>query len=87
MHLISFKLKHVWFSSTTARLTQLSWPRGAETRQRPYIVHAGDGYKVRYCKGEVLIALVLVLDIMPLAIIYMVAYIYGKWLKVRCFIN
>ena len=29
-------------------------------------------------KGEVLIALVLVLDVMPLAIIYMVIYIYSK---------
>ena len=47
----------------------------------------GDGYKVKYYKGEVLIALVLVLDIIPLAIIYIVACVYSKWLKVRCFIN
>ena len=36
----------------------------------------GDGYKVRYCNKKVLITLVLVLDIMPLAIIYVVIYIY-----------
>ena len=70
-----------------ARLVRLSWPRGAKIRQRPCIVHAGDGYKVRYYKGEVLITLVLVLDVMPLAIIYAVACVYSKWLRVRCFIN
>ena len=42
------------------------------------MVRTGDGYKVRRYKGKVLIALVLVLDIIPLAIIYMVAYIYSK---------
>jgi hypothetical protein len=47
-------------------------------RRWPYIVCAGDKYKVRYYKGEVLITLVLVLDITPLAIIYIVAYIYSK---------
>ena len=56
-------------------------------RRRPCIVRVGDKYKVKYYKGEVLIALVLVLDVMPLAIIYMVACVYGKWLKVKCFIN
>ena len=71
-------LGRVWFSSTTARLARFSRPRGAETRRRPYIVRAGDGYKVRRCEGEVLITLVLVLDIIPLAIIRAVAYIYSK---------
>ena len=47
-------------------------------RQWPCIVRAGDGYKVRRYGGEVLIALVLVLDVMPLAIIYMVACVYSK---------
>ena len=70
-----------------ARLARLSRPRGAEMRRRPCTVRAGDRYKVKYYKGEVLIALVSVLDIMPLAVIYIVAYIYGKWLKVRCFIG
>ena len=51
------------------------------------MVRVGDRCEVRRCKGEVLIALVLVLDIMPLAIIYMVIYVYSKWLKVRCFIS
>ena len=70
-----------------ARLTRLSWPRGAETRRRPCTVRVGDGCEVRCCKGEVSITLVSVLDIMPLAIIYIVACVYGKWLKVKCFIN
>ena len=61
-----------------ARLARLSRPRGAETRQQPYIVRAGDGYKIRRYKGEVLITLVLVLNIIPLAIIYAVACAYGK---------
>ena len=47
----------------------------------------GDRCKVRYYKREVLIALVSVLDIMPLAIIYIVAYVYSKWLKVKCLIG
>ena len=51
------------------------------------MVRVGDRYKVRHYKEEVSIALVLVLDVMPLAIIYAVAYIYSKWLKVRCLIN
>ena len=74
------------FSAIT-RLTRLSRPRGAEIRRRPCIVRVGDKYKVRYYKREVLIALVSVLDIMPLAIIYAVTCVYSKWLKVRCFIN
>ena len=81
------QLRHVWFSSTIARLARLSWPRGAEIKWRPCTVRAGDGCKVRCYKGEVLITLVLVLDIMPLAVIYAVIYIYSKWLRVRCFIN
>ena len=56
-------------------------------RRQPCIVHAGDGYKVRHYKGEVLITLVLVLNIMPLAVIHIVAYIYSKWLRVRCLIS
>ena len=61
-----------------ARLARLSRPRGAETRRRPYTVRAGDRYKVRRYKGEVLITLVSVLDIIPLAIICIVAYTYSK---------
>ena len=70
-----------------ARLVRLGRPRGVEIRQRPCTVCAGDGYKVRCYKGEVLIALVSVLDIMPLAIIYIIACMYGRWLKVRYFIS
>ena len=70
-----------------AGLARLGWPREVETRQRPCTVCMGDGCKVRRYKGEVLIALVSVLDIMPLAVIYAVAYIYSKWLKVRCLIS
>ena len=47
----------------------------------------GDGCEVRYYKKEVLIALVSVLNIMPLAIIYIVICVYSKWLKVRCLIG
>jgi hypothetical protein len=72
------KLGHVWFFSTTARLARLSWPKGVETRRWPCIVHVGDRCKVRGCKGEVSIALVSVLDIMPLAVIYTVACVYNK---------
>ena len=78
MYLILSRLGRVWFSSAIARLARLNRLRGAETRQRPCTVRAGDGYKVRHCKREVSIALVLVLDIMPLAIIYAVAYMYSK---------
>ena len=75
---MSSSLGRVLFSSTTARLARLSWPRRAEIKRRPYIVRAGDRYKVRRYKGEVLITLVSVLDIIPLAIIYIVAYTYSK---------
>ena len=51
------------------------------------MVWMGDRYKVRYYKGEVSIALVLVLNVMPLAVIYIVVYVYSKWLRVGCFIN
>ena len=61
-----------------ARLARLNWPRGAETRQRPYIVRAEDGYKIGRYREEVLIALVLVLDITLLAVIHAVAYVYNK---------
>ena len=47
-------------------------------KRRPYIVRAEDRYKIRRYKGEALITLVLVLDIIPLAIIYAVTYIYSK---------
>ena len=56
-------------------------------RQQPCTVYMGDKYKVRCYKGEVLIALILVLDIMPLAIIYIVVYAYSKWLKIKCLIS
>ena len=72
------RLGRVWFSSVMARLARLGWPGGAETRRRPYTVRAGDGYKVRRYKGEVLITLVSVLNITPLAVIHAVAYIYSK---------
>ena len=42
------------------------------------MVRVGDGYKVRCCEGKVLIALVSVLDIISLAIIRAVTYIYNK---------
>ena len=51
------------------------------------MVRAGDRYKVRRCEGEVLITLVSVLDIIPLAIIHVVVYIYNKWFKIRCLIS
>ena len=75
---MSSSLGRVWFSSTMARLARLSWPQGAETRRRPYIVCARDGYKVGSCEGKVLIALVLVLAVMPLAVIRAVIYAYSK---------
>ena len=78
MYLISSRLGRVWFSGATARLARLSWPRGTEIRRWPYMVRAGDGYKVRHYRGEVLIALVLVLAVTPLAIIHAVIYIYGN---------
>jgi hypothetical protein len=78
VYLILSKLGRVWFSSTTAGLAQLSWPRGAEIRQWPCIIRAGDGCKVKHYKREVLITLVSVLDIMPLAVIHVVTYIYSK---------
>ena len=70
-----------------AELARLSRPRGAEMRRRPCTVRAGDRCKVGHCEGEVSIALVLVLDVMPLAIIYAVACVYSKWLRVRCLIG
>ena len=71
-----FRLRHIWFFSAIARLAQLSWPRGAETRRRPCIIYIGDRCEVKCYKGEVLITLVLVLDVIPLTIIYTVIYIY-----------
>jgi hypothetical protein len=87
VYLISSRLGHIWFFSIIIRLTQLSQPKGVEIRQWPCIVYTGDRCKVKYCKGEVLITLVLVLDIMPLAVIYVVTYMYSKWLKIKCFIG
>ena len=81
------RLGHIWFSSTIARLARLGRPKGAETRRQPYTVRVGDRYKVRHYKKKILIALVSVLDVMPLAIIYMVICIYSKWLKVKCLIS
>ena len=82
-----FRLRYIWFSSATARLARLGRPGGAEMRRRPCMVRVGDRCKVKCYKGEVSITLVSVLDIMPLVIIYIVIYIYSKWLRVRCFIN
>ena len=82
-----FRLGYIWFSGTMARLARLGRPRGVEMKWRPCTVCVGDRYEVKYCKGEVLIALISVLNLMPLAVIYIVAYIYSKWLKVRYFIN
>ena len=56
-------------------------------RRWPYTVRAENRCKVKHYKGEVLIALVSVLYIMPLAIIYAVIYIYSKWLRVKYLIN
>ena len=78
IYLILFRLRHVSFSSAIARLARLCRPRGAEMRRQPCTVYAGDRYKVGCYKGEVLIALVLVLNIIPLAVIYAVACIYSK---------
>ena len=72
------RLGHIWFSNTMAGLAWLGWLRGAEMRWRPYTVRVGDRCEVRHYKGEVLITLVLVLDIMPLAVIYVVACVYSK---------
>ena len=87
MYLILSRLGRVWFSGAIVGLVWLSWPRGVKTRRRPCTVYAGDRYKVRRYKGEVLITLVLVLDIMPLAVIYAVVYVYGKWLRIGCLIG
>jgi hypothetical protein len=78
VHLILSRLGYIWFSGAIARLAQLGRPRGAEMRRQPCIVHAGDRYEVRRYKGEVSIALVLVLNITPLAVIYAVTYAYSK---------
>ena len=56
-------------------------------RWRPCTVHVGDGCEVKCYKGEVSIALVSVLDVMPLAIIYIVVCVYGRWLRVKYFIS
>ena len=82
-----FRLRHIWFFSTIARLARLGQPRGVEIRQWPCTVRAGNRCEVGRCEREVLIALVSVLDVMPLAIIYIVMCVYSKWLKVRCLIN
>ena len=87
MYLILFRLRRIWFSSATARLARLGRPKGAEMRWRPCTVRAEDRYKVKYYKREVLITLISVLDVMLLAIIYIVAYMYSKWLRVKCFIS
>jgi hypothetical protein len=80
---MSSRLGHIWFSGAMAGLARLGRPRGAETRRRPCTVRVGDGYEVRRCGGEVLIALVSVLAvaplaITPLAIIRVVIYTYGN---------
>ena len=70
-----------------ARLARLSRPRGVEMRRWPCTVRVGERYKVRRYKGEVLITLVSVLNVMPLAVIYVVVYIYSRWLKVGYLIS
>jgi len=87
VHLILSRLGRVWSFSAAARLAQLSWPRGAETRRRPYTVRTGDGCKVGRYRGEVLTALVLALAVTPLAVIHVVTYTHSKYLKVRYFIG
>ena len=72
-----FRLGRVWFSSAIAGLARLGQPKGAEMKRRPCMVRAGDRCKVRRYR-EVSIALVLVLAVMPLAVIHVVIYIYGK---------
>ena len=84
---MSSRLGRVWFSGATAGLARLGWPGGAETRRRPCTVRAGDGCEVGRYEGEVSIALVSILDVMPLAVIHAVACAYGKWLRVRCLIG
>jgi len=78
VHLILSRLGRIWFSGAIAGLAWLSWPRGAETRRRPCIVRVGDRCKVRRYRGEVLIALVLVLAVTSLAVIRAVIYTYSK---------
>jgi len=78
VYLILSRLGRVWFSSAIAKLVRLSWPRGTEMRWRPCIVRVGDRCKVGRYRGEVLIALVLVLAITPLAVIHAVIYIYSN---------
>ena len=51
------------------------------------MVRVGDGYKVRRYRGEVLIALILVLTVILLAVIYAVIYVYSKCLKVKYLIG
>jgi hypothetical protein len=75
---MSSRLGRVWFFSIIAKLARLSRPKGVETRQQPYTIRVKNGCKVGRYKREVLIALVLVLDITPLAIIHAVAYAYSK---------
>jgi hypothetical protein len=75
---MSSRLGRVWFSSTTARLAQLGRPKGVEIRWQPCTVRTGDRCKVGHYKGEVLIALVSVLNVIPLAVIYVVACVYSR---------
>jgi hypothetical protein len=72
------RLGYIWFFGAIAGLARLSRPKGVETRRWPCIVRTGNRCEVRCCKGEVLITLVSVLDIMPLAVICAVAYIYNR---------
>jgi len=78
MYLMLSRLGRIWFSGATAGLAQLGWPRGAETRRRPYTVRVGDRCEVRRYREEVLITLVSVLAIISLAVIRAVAYTYSK---------
>ena len=85
--ILSSRLGRVWFSGATAGLARLGRPRGEEMRWRPCTVRAGDGCEVGRCEGEVLIALVSILDIIPLAIIHAVVCVYSKWLRVKYLIS
>jgi hypothetical protein len=72
------KLGRIWFFNIIAGLARLGRPRRVKMRWWPCMVRAGDRCEVKHCKGEVLIALVSVLDIIPLAVIYAVVYIYNR---------
>jgi len=77
VHLILSRLGRIWLSSATARLAQLSRPRGAEIRQQPYTVRAGDGCKVGRYSGVVSIIRVLIVLWPVLTITRAIVCVYG----------